>query len=58
MSFLFLSFAKLENRRAEKVLPRGFDISGKGVGVGKEFKGVNMVQILCPHECKWKKYSC
>jgi hypothetical protein len=31
------------------------DISGRGEKVGKVCERVNMVQILCTHECKWKK---
>jgi hypothetical protein len=44
----------LENRRAEQGLPG--DLKPVGVGeVGKGYKRVNMVKILCTHDCKWKK---
>jgi hypothetical protein len=39
--FFSLSFAKLENRREEHILPGGFDISGGGEGC----KRVNIVHI-------------
>jgi hypothetical protein len=59
-SFSFLSFAKSENKRVEKVLlgDGGVEISGSGKEVGKGGEWVNTVQIFCTHECKWKKDNC
>jgi hypothetical protein len=54
----FLSFAKSEHRREEKILPEGADTSGRGEEVRKGCKRVNMVQIVCTHECKQKKDTC
>jgi hypothetical protein len=34
------------------------EVKGKGEEVGKGCKRMNMVQILCIHECKWKKDTC
>jgi hypothetical protein len=34
---------------------RGVETSGRREKVGKGCKRVNMVKILCTHECKWKK---
>jgi hypothetical protein len=45
----------LENRRVEQALlgwGEEVEISGRGEEVGKGCKRVNMVQILCTHECK------
>jgi hypothetical protein len=53
--FFFLSFAKSENRRAEQALSGRVDTSGRGEKVGKRYGRVNMMQILCTHECKCKK---
>jgi hypothetical protein len=59
MSFFFL----LQNQRTE-----GRNGSYLGVGggwyqweqekVGKGYRRVNMVQILCTHVCKWKNQTC
>jgi hypothetical protein len=57
MSFFYLSFAKLENGRAEQVLPGEADTSGREEEVEKGCRKVNMVLILCTHLCKWKKDS-
>jgi hypothetical protein len=57
----FFSLTKLENRRAEQVLSVGggyFGTSGMGENVGKGFRRVNMLQILCIHVCKWKNETC
>jgi hypothetical protein len=59
--FFFLSIAKSENGRAKQALPvcvGGTDISEREKEVGKQNKRVNMVQILCTHECKQKKDAC
>jgi hypothetical protein len=32
--------------------------SGRGKEVGRGYRRVNMVPILCTHVCKWKKESC
>jgi hypothetical protein len=53
--FFFLSFAKLENRRVEQALPGEVDTSGRVEEVGKGCKKMNILQILCTQECKWKK---
>jgi hypothetical protein len=58
MSFFFLSFAKLKNKRVEEVLPEGVDTSGRGEEVGKGYKKVNTMQILCAHVCKLKNDTC
>jgi hypothetical protein len=58
VKMLYSSFffnTKLENRRAEQVLPEGTGTSGKGEEVGKWWRRVNMAQSLCTHVCKWKK---
>jgi hypothetical protein len=44
----------LENRRAENVLSGRVGTSGKGKGVQKGYRRVNMVQILYTYVCKWK----
>jgi hypothetical protein len=52
----------LENRRAEQILPGegevvpvwGGGTSGRREEVGKGYRRVNMVQILCIHVCKWE----
>jgi hypothetical protein len=45
---------KSENRRAEQILSVGVGTCGMGEDMGKGYKRVNMVQILCPCVCKWK----
>jgi hypothetical protein len=52
------SFRKLENRRAEQVLPEGLGTNGIRKDVGKWCRRVNMVQILHIHVCKWKTDTC
>jgi hypothetical protein len=32
----------------------GVHTSGREVNMGKRFKSMNMVQILCTYVCKWK----
>jgi hypothetical protein len=54
--FFFLSFAKSENRNAEQVLPMGFDTNEMREEMGDVYKRVNMVQILCRHEEREKRY--
>jgi hypothetical protein len=44
----------LSKLKAEQVLPEGVGTSGRGEEVEKGHGGVNMVQILCTHACKWK----
>jgi hypothetical protein len=51
----FLSYAKSENRGSNRSCLGGIDTSGNGKRVEKGCKRVNMVQILCTHECKQKK---
>jgi hypothetical protein len=41
----------------KQVLPGGRGVVGtgaRGEEVGKEYRRVNMVQLLCTHVCKWK----
>jgi hypothetical protein len=51
----FISFTKLENRRAEMVLSGEAGTSGRGEEVGKSWERVNVMQILYTYVCKWKK---
>jgi hypothetical protein len=55
MSFLF--FFLLQNQRTGKQNRSclGCDTSGWVEEVGKGYRGMNTVQILCTYECKWKK---
>jgi hypothetical protein len=55
MSFIFPFFSKLENFRVEQVLPGRVEADGMGEQLGKRYKMLNMVQILCTQECKLKK---
>jgi hypothetical protein len=54
---VFFSFAKSQNERTEQVLSRGL-VPVVGEDVGKGFRRVNIVQILCTHVCKWKNETC
>jgi hypothetical protein len=54
----FVSFTKLENRRAEHVLLGGYGISGRGEEGEKGSGRVNIVQILCTHVCKCRNDTC
>jgi hypothetical protein len=56
-SFYLFSFVKLENRKAEQVLPREgmVDTSTWGVGRGRR---INVVQKMCIHACKCKNSAC
>jgi hypothetical protein len=61
--FFLCSSSKLEDRRAEHVLPGGewggeFCSNGRREVVGKEVRRVNIVQILCAHVSKWKNDTC
>jgi hypothetical protein len=51
LSFILFSFTKLENMKAELVL-------GRGEEVGKGYKNMHILQILCTHVCKWKHDTC
>jgi hypothetical protein len=51
----YFPFTKLENKRVEFFLTGGIGSSGSEENVGKVCRGVNMVQMLCTHVCKWKK---
>jgi hypothetical protein len=44
----------LDNRRAEQVLPGGVGTNGSREEVRKRRGEVNIVQIMCTHQCKWK----
>jgi hypothetical protein len=54
---IFLSFTKAEDRRVKQSL-LGIGINGRGEEVEKGCGRVNMVQILCTCECKWKNDTC
>jgi hypothetical protein len=58
--FLLFSSTKLENRRAEQVLPGEGRVgtSGRVEVVGKGGRRVNTVQKLSTHVCKYKNYTC
>jgi hypothetical protein len=43
----------LESGRAEQVLPEGIG-TGEGGEVGKWWRRMNIMQILCTHICKWR----
>jgi hypothetical protein len=60
MSFLFPFFCKIREQEGETGPAgwRGVATSGRGEEVGKGCKRVNMVQILCAHECKWENETC
>jgi hypothetical protein len=57
MSLFSFSFFLIQNQRTEEQNRSclGAGIGGKGEEVGKGYRRVNMVQILCVHVCKWKK---
>jgi hypothetical protein len=59
MSFLFPFFCKIREQEGGTGLVSGgvVDTRGKGEKVGKGCKRVNLLQILCTHECKWKKHT-
>jgi hypothetical protein len=60
LSFMFFSSEKLEDRRAEQVLPGvGVWLALVGGGGGRE-KGwrVNIVQTMYTHVCKYKNETC
>jgi hypothetical protein len=51
----FFSFTKSNNNTAEEVLP-GVLVPVEGEEkVGKGYRLVNMLEILCTHVYKWKK---
>jgi hypothetical protein len=54
----FFIFTKLENRRVKQVLPGEVVTHERGEDIGKGCRRVNIVQILCTHECKWKNDTC
>jgi hypothetical protein len=61
MSFFFLfTSTKLENRRAEQVLPKDGEVgtSGRGEGMGKGGKRMNMIRKMCTHVCKCENDTC
>jgi hypothetical protein len=58
-SCYFFSFAKLENRRAEQVLPRGRVVtSQRGELAEKGGRRMNTVQKMCTNACKCKNDTC
>jgi hypothetical protein len=58
--FYLLSSTKLKNRRVEQVLHAWGDVGihGRGEVAGKRGRRMNMVQIMCTHECKYKNDTC
>jgi hypothetical protein len=55
---LLFSLTKSENSSTGQVLPGVEDWCQCGGEVGKGCGWVNIVQILCTHECKWKNETC
>jgi hypothetical protein len=56
--YVFFFFTKLKNRRAECILSVGVGPNGRGRMWGKCAGGVNILQILCIHVCKWENNTC
>jgi hypothetical protein len=59
--FLILSSTKLENRRAEQVLPgsgRMFGTNGRWGGGRERDRRMKMVQIIYTQVCKCKNDTC
>jgi hypothetical protein len=56
----FFFFLKIRGQEGGTGFVRGggVDTSGRGEGVGKGCRKVNMVQILCVYVNKWKNKSC
>jgi hypothetical protein len=56
MSFFF--FYKIREQEGRIGPVWGLATNGRGENVGKGYRRVNMVQILCTHICKWKNETC